>query len=145
MLELHASEFVIDSLDNDFSGLVEFLAAGFFSGFPTLFYKLHEFFFFQFPRELALSINLVVLFLAMRLLVSFEDMLNDLVSSATPAFVAGNCSWLELLMLFGFITASETWRVGIVVAGSIGGWFMLLQDLGVQKLEGNQWIVNEGF
>ena len=106
---------------------------------------MHELFFFQFPREHALSIDLVVLFLAMRFLVSFEDMLNDLVTSATPAFVAGNCSWLELLMLFGFITTSETWRVCIIVPGSIGGWFMLLQDLGVQKLEGNQWIVNEGF
>ena len=145
MLELHPSEFVIDSLYNNFSSLVEFLTACLFSGLTSLFNELHELFFFQLTRELALSINLVVLFLPMRFLVSLKYMLNNLVTSTASSFVAGYCCRLELLMLFGFFTSSKAWRVGIVIPGSIRGWFMLFQDLRVQKFERDQRIIDEGF
>lgn len=100
MLELHTSQFIINSLDDDFSSLVEFLSAGLFTSFAALFNKLHKLLLLKFPGELALSIDLIVLFFSMRFLVSLKNIFNYLITSATSALVAGNGSWLELLLLF---------------------------------------------
>ena len=147
MLKFHSSELVIDSLNDYFSGLVEFLATCLLAGFATLLYKLHKLLFFQLSREFAFSIDLVVLFFTMRFLISLKDMFDYLITSSTGTFVAGNCRWLELLMLLGFFSPPESWRVIRIVITSccIRGWFMLLKNLRIQKLEGNKWVINEGF
>ena len=70
MLELHPPKFVIDSLYDNLSGLVELLPAGFLTGFSAFLDELHQLLFLKFPGELALRIDLVVLLLAMRFLIS---------------------------------------------------------------------------
>ena len=99
MLELHSPKFVIDSLYDDLGGLVELLPAGFLTGLAAFLNKLHQLLFLKFPGEFALRIDLVVLLLAMRFLVSLEDMLNNLVTGAASSLVACDCCWLELLGL----------------------------------------------
>lgn len=99
MLELHPPKFVIDSLYDNLGGLVELLSAGLLASFPAFLNELHQLLFLKFPGELALRIDLVVFLLAMRFLVSLEDMLNNLVTGATSALVACDCCWLELLGL----------------------------------------------
>lgn len=133
MLELHASELVVDSLYDYFSCLIEFLPAGLLTSLSALLNKLHKFFFFQFPRELALCVNLVVLLFTMGLLVSLEDMFNDLISGTSSSFIASNSGGLELLLLFHVIY-SYTWLVRLIFS-CILSWFMLFQNLRVQKLE----------
>lgn len=91
MLELHAPKFVIDSLYDNLGGLIEFLSASLLAGLPAFLDELHKLFFLKFPRELALRIDLVVLFLAMRFLISFKDMLDNLITGATSALVACDC------------------------------------------------------
>jgi hypothetical protein len=91
MLELHAPKFVIDSLYDNLGGLVEFLSAGLLAGLAAFLDELHQLLFLKFPREFALRIDLVVLFLAMRFLISFKDMLDNLITGATSALVACDC------------------------------------------------------
>lgn len=99
MLELHAPKLVVDSLYDDLGGLIEFLSAGLLAGLATFLEQLHQLFFLKFPREFALRIDLIVLFLSMRFLISFKDMLDNLITGPTSAFVTCNCCWLELLGL----------------------------------------------
>ena len=91
MLELHAPQFVIDSLYDDLGGLVEFLSAGLLAGLAAFLDELHQLLFLKFPREFALRIDLVVFLLAMRFLVSLKDMVDDLVAGAASALVACDC------------------------------------------------------
>ena len=70
MLELNPPKFVIDSLYDDLGGLVELLSAGLLTSFSAFLNQLHQLLFLKFPGELALRIDLVVLLLAMRFLVS---------------------------------------------------------------------------
>jgi hypothetical protein len=91
MLELHPPKFVVDSLYDNLSSLVEFLSAGLLAGLAAFLNELHQLFFLKFPREFALRIDLIVLFLAMRFLISFKDMLDNLITGATSALVACDC------------------------------------------------------
>jgi hypothetical protein len=91
MLELHPPKFVVDSLYDNLGSLVEFLSAGLLAGLASFLDELHQLFFLKFPREFALRIDLIVLFLAMRFLISFKDMLDNLITGATSAFVACDC------------------------------------------------------
>ena len=104
MLEFHPPKFVIDSLNDNLGGLVEFLSAGLLAGLASFLYQLHHLHFFKLPRELAFRIYLIVLFLAMRFLISLKDMLDNLITCSTSAFVACDCCWLELLGLLGIVT-----------------------------------------
>ncbi len=90
MLEFHPAKFFIDSLNNYLGGLVEFLSSGLLAGLASFLDQLHHLLFFKFPRELALRIDLIVLFLAMRLLISLKDMLDNLITGSTSSFVACN-------------------------------------------------------
>jgi len=91
MLELHPPKFVIDSLYDNLGGLVELLSAGLLAGLAAFLDKLHQLLFLKFPGEFALRIDLIVLFLAMRFLISFMDILDNLIAGATSAFVACDC------------------------------------------------------
>ena len=142
MLELHTSELVVDSLYDYFSSLVEFLSAGLLPCFAALFDKLHQLFFFQCAREFALRINLIIRLFPMWLLVSLKDMFNNLISGTSSSLVPSYSGWLELLLLFHIIY-DNTWLVRLIFCWILG-WFMLLQNLRVQKLERDQRIINEG-
>jgi cellulose synthase/poly-beta-1,6-N-acetylglucosamine synthase-like glycosyltransferase len=82
MLEFHATQLVVDSLNNDLCSLVKLLSSLFLTFFSSVFYELHQFFFLKFPREFTLSINLVVLLFPM-MSISFKNIFNYLFTSSS--------------------------------------------------------------
>jgi hypothetical protein len=101
MLEFHATQLVVDSLNNNLCSLVKLLSSLFLTFFSTVFYELHQFFFLKFPREFTLRINLVVLLFPM-MSISFKNIFNYLLASSSQPkrFFASNACWHELLLLF---------------------------------------------
>jgi hypothetical protein len=99
MLEFHASQFVIDPLNDNLSGLVELLPTLLFALLAAVLNKLHKLFLLKFARELALRINLVVLLFPMVALVTLKDMLDYLFSSSTTyRALASHTCWHKLFL-----------------------------------------------
>lgn len=101
MLEFHATQFVVDSLNNYLCGLVKLLTSLFLTFFTSIFHELHQFFFLKFPRKFTLSVNLVVLLFTM-MSIAFKNIFYYLIasSSQTNGFFSSNACWHELLLLF---------------------------------------------
>lgn len=149
MLELHASELVIDPLNDDFSSLIELLSAGLLSSLAALLDKLHELLFLEFPRELTLRIHLVVLFLPVGFLVSLKDMLDYLISGTACSLITSHSSRLELLLLlYLFSTSSSHYSnarlIPLIFIAYVLCGFVLFQYLRVQKFERYQRIIHKG-
>ena len=101
MLEFHATQFIVDSLNNNLCGLVKLLTSLLLALFTSIFHELHQFFFLKFPRKFTFCVNLVVLLFTM-MSITFKNIFDYLFasSSQTYRFFASNACWHELLLLF---------------------------------------------
>lgn len=143
MCELHASQFVIDSLNHNLRCLIQFLSARFFSGLAAFLHELNKLFFFKFAREFGLSVVLVLSFLRVVVsLISVKNMFNYLVSCIV-SLTANHAGWYKLLLLLLLLLLYLLRIISILIVFLFV--FVLFEDLRVEQLERDQWIINKRF
>ena len=145
VLELHPPQLIIDSLNHNLSSLIKFLSASLLSSLPSLLNQLHQLLLLKLSRELALRIHLIVFFFPVMFLISFKDMLDDLVASAACALVSSDGRRHKLLLALFSRASAKGLGVFFVSGCGCGCRLVLLEDLGVQEFEGDQGIVDEGY